>query len=41
MLILDALQVRVEKDEDSGELSETVTNFSWDVIDFNQDFIWL
>lgn len=41
MLLLDALQVRMEKNAESGELSDTVTDFKWDVIDFNRDFIWL
>lgn len=39
MLLLDALQVQIEKDSDAEELSDTVDNFTWDVIDFSKDFI--
>ena len=44
MLLLDSLQVQVESDtdfEELAEMSESGTNFTWDVIDFNKDFIWL
>ena len=41
MILLDALQVRMEKDSESEELSDTVANFVWDVIEFDKDFIWL
>lgn len=41
MLLLDALQVQIENDTETGELSNTVTDFTWEVIDFNEDFIWL
>ena len=33
--------MRLEKDTDTEELTETVENFTWDVIDFNKDFILL
>ena len=41
MLLLDALQVRMEKDEESGDLSDTVVNFKWDIIGYNADLILL
>lgn len=41
MLLLDALQVRMEKDEESGDLSDTVVNLKWDIIDYNADLILL
>ena len=41
MLLLDALQVRMEKDLEVAELSDTGANFNWNVIDFSKDFIWL
>lgn len=37
MLLLDALQVRMEK-ENFDEESDNVVNFEWDVIDFDEDF---
>lgn len=42
MLLLDALQVQIEKDVEIEELSDMVVdNFTWDVIDFDKDYIWL
>ena len=44
MLLLDAIQVQVKSDldlEERSEMSDSGTNFTWDVINFNRDFIWL
>ena len=42
MMLLDALEVTILIDPtDKEELSETVSNFSWDVIDFTKEFLLL
>lgn len=41
MLVLDALEVNMVHDIDSDEKSNNVESFSWELVDFNQDFIWL
>ena len=41
MLILDALEVRMMQESDSDRISENVEHFSWTVIDFDRDHIWL
>ena len=40
MILLDALQVELREDPDSDELAK-VLNFSWDVLDFDENFIIL
>ena len=40
MMLLDALEVTMVKDAQSGEASE-LASFDWDVIGFDEDFIWL
>lgn len=39
-MLLDALEVKMIKDTETGEASE-LTSFEWDVIDFDENFIWL
>ena len=38
MLIYDALEVKMIRDEDSDEISQ-VDQFDWDLIKYDEDFI--
>ena len=39
-MLLDALEVKMVKDAETGETSD-LKSFEWDVIGFDENFIWL
>ena len=40
VMLLDSLEVKMNRDTDSDDLTK-VEKFEWDVIDYQENYIWL